>query len=48
MIHWEEGEDDRGLAIWLRYIECSHWGLVLTGTLPRWNYGALVYEPIIS
>lgn len=37
MIHWEEGEDERGLAIWLRYVECSQWGLILTATLPRWN-----------
>lgn len=37
MIHWEEGENDRGLAVWLRYVEYSHWGLILTATLPRWN-----------
>lgn len=36
MIHWEEGEDERGRRVWHRYVECSHWGLVLTKVLPRW------------
>jgi hypothetical protein len=36
MIHWEEGEDERGLLVWHRYIDCGHWGLVLTNVLPRW------------
>lgn len=35
-IHWEEGEDSRGLPAWLRYIECGPWGLILTSVLPRW------------
>lgn len=35
-IHWEEGEDERGLSAWLRYVECGHWGLILTHILPRW------------
>jgi hypothetical protein len=38
MIHWIEDEDERGFAIWRRYVECSHWGLVLTRTLPRWFF----------
>lgn len=36
MIHWEEGIDERGWPAWLRYIDFSHWGLVLTGVYPRW------------
>lgn len=36
MLHWIEGEDRHGMAVWLRYVECGHWGLVLTHVLPRW------------
>lgn len=32
MVHWESTRDGR---YWLRYIECGHWGLVLTHVLPR-------------
>jgi len=38
MIHWEEGENERGSLIWFRYIDCGPWGLILTGTMPRWIY----------
>lgn len=34
MIHWEECDE---LPVWQRYVECSHWGLILTAVLPRWN-----------
>lgn len=36
MIHWEEGEDERGFPVWLRYVDYCHWGLVQTGMMPRW------------
>lgn len=36
MIHWIEGESLSGCDVWLRYVECGHWGLVLTDVLPRW------------
>lgn len=36
MIHWETSEDERGMPTWNRYVHFSHWGLVLTGTFPRW------------
>ena len=26
--HWEEGEDERGLPVWLLYLDCGPWGLV--------------------
>lgn len=39
MIHWEPSYDGRGFPIWLEYVECGHWGLVLTDTFPRWYYG---------
>lgn len=51
MIHWEEGYNERGLAIWQRYVGCSHWGLFLTGELPRWDLrlsGSLDYFPLVS
>lgn len=50
MIHWEEGENERGLAVWLRYVEYSHWGLILTATLPRWDlrFHGLVANPNIT
>lgn len=38
MIHWEPSDDNRGFAVWLRYVECGHWGLVLTAMLPRYFY----------
>lgn len=38
MIHWEEGEDEGGLSVWLRYVECGHWGIILTAVLPRWHW----------
>lgn len=36
--HWEEGEDERGLPVWLLYLECGHWGLILdpSRTRVRW------------
>lgn len=36
MIHWEEGENGHCSHVWLRYVEYSHWGLILTNVLPRW------------
>lgn len=38
MIHWEQSEDKFGFATWLRYVECSHWGLIFTGEMPRWYF----------
>lgn len=32
-LHWEI--DDRN-GTWLRYLDCGHWGLVLTAVLPHW------------
>lgn len=40
-LHWEEGEDDRGLDIWLRYLDCGNWGLILTATLPRYQFSRI-------
>lgn len=37
MLFWEEDEDDLGLAVWRRYVGCSHWGLFLTATAPRYS-----------
>ena len=34
-IHWEESEDARG-PVWLRFVECCHWGLFLTDVQIRW------------
>lgn len=36
MLHWEEAEDERGMPIWLRFVDGGPWGLILTGTFPRW------------
>jgi hypothetical protein len=36
MLHWIDSEDRIGLPAWLRYVECSHWGLFCTHELPRW------------
>lgn len=36
MLHWEESEDEHGFPVWLRYVECSHWGLFLTDQQLRW------------
>lgn len=36
MLHWIESEDERGWMTWLRYVECSHWGMFCTHELPRW------------
>ncbi len=36
MICWETSEDKSGLPTWERYVAIGHWGLVLTGTFPRW------------
>lgn len=44
MIHWEEGEDERGLWVWLRFIDCGHWGLILTGVRPRWWWVPAAYQ----
>jgi len=38
MLHWIESEDELGFPTWLRYVECGHWGLILTAVLPRWIY----------
>jgi len=40
-IHWEESEDARG-PVWLRFVECGHWGLFMTDVQIRWIwiYGA--------
>ncbi len=38
MLHWEESECARGFPIWLRYLDCGHWGLILTGSYSRWLY----------
>jgi hypothetical protein len=38
MIHWEQSSDKDGFDTWLRYVECSHWGLFFTVELPRWYY----------
>jgi len=46
MIHWEPSADDLGRPIWLRYVECSHWGLVLTGKFPRWIFGFHWLSPV--
>lgn len=36
MLHWIESTDPRGFDTWLRCIECSHWGLIVTSEHPRW------------
>lgn len=38
LIHWEESENERGMPVWLRYLDCGHWGLILTAVLPRYGY----------
>lgn len=45
MLHWVESEDRRGFATWLRFVECSHWGLILTLETPRWFYGQSIWPP---
>lgn len=37
-LHWEEGEDSQGFPVWLRYLDCGHWGLILTGHKIRLLY----------
>jgi hypothetical protein len=38
MLHFIESWDRLGLDTWLRCVECSHWGLIVTAELPRWIY----------
>jgi hypothetical protein len=38
MLHWEEGKDYVGRNVWLRFVECSHWGLFLTAIRPQYTY----------
>ncbi len=42
MIHWEEYIDKRGYLIWLRFVDCGHWGMILTGWLADYAFPPLL------
>ena len=48
MIHWEPSEDAVESPIWLRFIDCGPWGLVLTATLPRYHYYSYFRSHIVD
>ncbi len=35
-LHWIESADVRGFDSWLRCLDISHWGMIVTSERPRW------------